>query len=102
MTPSATQKIFKENQVKPIVFVAMTEQYLTTLGVTDPNDQKKILTAAATIQKNGNVELSTFLSEILVYQFQVMVSIFYEMAQDESNPELLLDAQVNLTHLSFF
>ena len=64
--------------------------------MTDANDQKKILAAAATIQKNGNAELSSFLSEILVYQFQVMVSIFYEMAQDESNPELLLEAQVCL------
>ena len=62
--------------------------------MSDPNDQKKILHAAAAIQKNGNAELSAFLSEILVYQFQVMVSIFYEMAQDESNPELLLEYQV--------
>ena len=70
------------------------------LGVTDSNDQKKILAAAATIQKNGNGELTAFLSEILIYQFQVMVSIFYEMAQDESNPELLLEQQVHQAILS--
>lgn len=63
--------------------------------MTNSDDQKKILAAAGTIQKNGNAELSAFLSEIVVYQFQVMVSIFYDMAQNESNPELLLEQQVH-------
>ena len=92
-TAIISSSIFRDNNIRPKLFVALTEEDLLALGVTTTSDRQKIVLAGADLVTAGHADLEGFLMSLLAYQFQLMLAMLFEVVREQTSPKTLINKQ---------
>ena len=90
-TAAMSISIFRDNNIRPKLFVALTEEDLMALGVTTSSDRQKIVLAGADLVTAGHADLEGFLMTLLAYQFQLMLAMLFEIVREQTSPKSLIN-----------